>query len=688
MTTPVTTLHGVSEHVATQLARLGIQTVEELLFHLPLRYEDRTQIKPIAELKIGETVLIEGVIQSAEVKFGRKRSLVCLFSDGTGTVILRFFHFYASQRQSLKAGVRLRCFGEVRQGYYNLELIHPQYEATDSCHSSILLEEHLTPIYPSNSHLNQSLFHSLIQEIFQKHKIIDYIPEKVREQFNLWPLIDALYILHQPSPNVDVTALRDDKHPARRRLAFEELLAYHLSLYTIKARAHDHNAPSLKNAGQLIEKLLAQLPFELTKAQQRVVAEIRTDLCACHPMQRLLQGDVGSGKTIVAAIAALQAIESGYQVAVMAPTELLSEQHKRTFSQWLSPLEINVTWLTSSLTKKKREQALDEIASGRSQLAVGTHALFQKEVDFAQLGLVIVDEQHRFGVHQRLALRNKGNQNDRYPHQLIMTATPIPRTLALMSYADLDTSIIDELPPGRSPVTTVIIPSTRRDEVMDRIHHVCQHDKRQAYWVCTLIDESEQMQFQAAEATAEQLRAALPDLKIGLVHGRIKSKDKEPVMEQFKTQQLDLLVATTVIEVGVDVPNASLMIIEDADRLGLAQLHQLRGRVGRGALQSYCVLLYQPPLNELAKARLATIRDNHDGFVIAQRDLEIRGPGEVLGTRQKGALSFRVADWQRDNELLEEVVKAREILFEKYPEQCQLLIQRWVKEGWHYGEVF
>ena len=688
MTTPVTTLHGVSEHIAAQLARLGIQTVEDVLFHLPLRYEDRTQIKSIAELTVGETVLIEGTVQSAEVKFGRRRILVCAFSDGTGTVMLRFFHFYASQQQSLKAGVRLRCFGEVRQGYHCLELVHPQYESTEFSQSAPLLEEHLTPIYPSNSHLNQSLFHSLIDEIFQKHDIIDYIPEIIRQQFNLWPLIDAVKIIHHPPADVDITALRDDKHPARRRLAFEELLAYHLSLYTLKARARQHLAPSLENAGQLTQALLAQLPFDLTPAQQRVVAEIATDLRAPHPMQRLLQGDVGSGKTIVAALAAVQAIESGYQVAVMAPTELLSEQHKRTFTQWLEPLQIEVTWLTSHLTKKKRQQALENIASGQAQLAVGTHALFQKEVEFAKLGLVIVDEQHRFGVHQRLALRNKGSQNDRYPHQLIMTATPIPRTLALTSYADLDTSIIDELPPGRTPVTTVIIPSTRRDEVMVRINQVCQHEKRQAYWVCTLIEESDQLQFQAAEVTAEQLRAALPNLQIGLVHGRIKSKEKELVMEQFKTKQLDLLVATTVIEVGVDVPNASLMIVEDADRLGLAQLHQLRGRVGRGALQSYCVLLYRPPLNEVAKDRLATIRDNHDGFVIAQRDLEIRGPGEVLGTRQKGALSFRVADWQRDNDLLEEVVKAREMLFEKHPEQCQLLIQRWVKEGAHYGEIF
>ncbi|OQY56405.1 MAG: ATP-dependent DNA helicase RecG [Candidatus Parabeggiatoa sp. nov. 2] len=687
MTTPVTTLHGVGKPVADQLARLGIHTIEDVLFHLPLRYEDRTQIKPIADLKISENVLIEGTIQDAQVKFGKRRTLVCTFSDGTGTVMLRFFNFYSSQREQLKPGVQLRCFGEVRQGFQSFELVHPQYECIDSPSSAPLLEEHLTPIYPSKSNLNQSLFHSLIKQIFQKHEIVDYIPETVRKQFNLLPLVEALQILHYPPPDVSLKALREAKHPAQRRLAFEELLAYHLSLYAVKQRARSHNAPGLDNAGQLTQTLLAQLPFKLTKAQQRVVVEIAADLRATHPTQRLLQGDVGSGKTIVAAISALQAIESEYQVAVMAPTELLSEQHKRTFMQWLEPLQIEVSWLTSSLTKKKREQALEKIASGQAQLVVGTHALFQKEVEFAKLGLVIVDEQHRFGVHQRLALRNKGSKKGLYPHQLIMTATPIPRTLAMTAYADLDTSIIDELPPGRSPVNTVIIPNTRREEIMARINQVCQHEDRQAYWVCTLIEESETMQFQAAEDTAEQLRNALPNLQIGLVHGRIKSKEKEHVMEKFQAKQIDLLVATTVIEVGVDVPNASLMIIENAERLGLAQLHQLRGRVGRGALQSYCVLLYQPPLSEIAKSRLATIRDNHDGFVIAQRDLDIRGPGEVLGTRQKGVLNFRVVDWQRDKIMLDDIVEAGKILFKEQPEQCPLLIGRWLKEGWHYGEV-
>lgn len=689
MTTPVTTLHGVGKQVAEQLARLGIHTVEDVLFHLPLRYEDHTQIKSLANVTVGESVLVEGTIQSTKVNFGKQRRVfTCIISDGTGTVALRFFHFYSSLQEKLKSGVRLRCFGEVRQGYQGLELVHPQYELIDHFNSETLLEEHLTPIYPSNSNLTQSLFYNLINQIFEKHEIIDYIPEEVRNQFKLLPLKEALHTLHHPPPDISFKALREGEHPAQRRLAFEELLAHHLSFYTLKTRAHTRNAPCLDDSGQLTQTLLAQLPFKLTVAQQRVYTEIAANLRATYPMQRLLQGDVGSGKTIVAALSALQAIEAGYQVAVMAPTELLSEQHKRTFMQWLEPLQIELAWLTGSLTKKKREQALEKIATGQAQLVIGTHALFQKDVEFAKLGLVIVDEQHRFGVHQRLALRNKGSQDGIYPHQLIMTATPIPRTLAMTAYADLDISIIDELPPGRTPVNTVIIPNTRRDEVMARIQHVCQHEERQAYWVCTLIEESEAMQFQAAEETAKLLQKALPNLRIGLIHGRIKSKEKEQVMEKFQGKQLDLLVATTVIEVGVDVPNASLMIIENPERLGLAQLHQLRGRVGRGALQSYCVLLYQPPLSEIAKSRLAIIRDNYDGFVIAQRDLEIRGPGEVLGTRQKGVLNLRIADLQRDKALLlGDIAKAGTIFSQQYPEQCQLLIQRWVKEGLHYGEV-
>jgi len=687
MIKPITTLKGIGTEIADKFASLGIETIDDMLFHLPMRYEDRTEIQSIADAQIGENALIEGVIQSSEVRIARKRSLLCTLSDNTGSITLRFFHFHPAQQDSFKRGERLRCFGEVRQGYQALEMVHPQYEHLKSFESKALLETHLTAIYPSNSQLKQSLFSSSIEQIFEINEIIDYIPAEILKKFNLLPLFDAVHILHYPSPDVSIQALRTGEHPAQQRLAFEELLAHHLSLYTLKARASHQTAPRLDNAGQLNERLLEQLPFKLTKAQRAVVAEIAIDLRTTHPMQRLLQGDVGSGKTVVAALAALQAIESGYQVAVMAPTELLSEQHKRTFSQWLEPLNIEIAWLTGSLTKKKREQALEKITSGEAKLVIGTHALFQKTVEFAKLGLVIVDEQHRFGVHQRLALRNKGAKNELYPHQLIMTATPIPRTLAMTAYADLDSSIIDELPPGRTPVNTVIIPNTRRDEIIARIEDVCQNENRQAYWVCTLIEESDILQFQDAENTFEQLQKALPNLSIGLVHGRMKSKDKEKVMAQFKNQEIQLLVATTVIEVGVDVPNASLMIIENPERLGLAQLHQLRGRVGRGALKSHCVLLYQLPLSEIAKSRLATIRDNHDGFIIAQKDLDIRGPGEVLGTRQKGVMNLRVADLQRDKDLLTKVVPAGKLLFEKYPEECKLLIQRWVKDGLNCGEV-
>jgi ATP-dependent DNA helicase RecG len=686
MNTPITILQDVNSKVAELLERLGIKTVEDMLFHLPLRYEDRTQIKPLGNLTVGETALVEGMIQAAEVKTGKKRSFICSFSDGTATIILRFFHFYPNQIQQLQPGVRLRCFGEVRQGYQNLELVHPQYEQINQ-QDSTLLEEHLTPIYPTSSNLPQAVFHSLINQIFEKYEIIDYIPENIQQRFHLLPLLEALQILHHPPPNLSLKFLQLKQQPAQRRLAFEELLAHHLSFYTLRTQANRRQAPCLQNAGQLAQQLLAQLPFQLTKAQQKVYAEIATDLRANHPMQRLVQGDVGSGKTIVAALAALQAIESDYQVAVMAPTELLSEQHFQTFTQWLQPLQIEVTWLTGSLSKKKRELALQNIAAGQSALIIGTHALFQKEVEFAKLGLVIIDEQHRFGVHQRLALRNKGSSANYCPHQLIMTATPIPRTLAMTAYADLDSSIIDELPPGRTPVNTVIIPNTRRDEIIARIQHACQQEQRQAYWVCPLIEESEALQLQAAQETATQLKHTLPQLTIGLVHGRMKSKEKEQVMADFKTGQLQLLIATTVIEVGVDVANASLMIIENAERLGLAQLHQLRGRVGRGAQQSHCVLLYQPPLTETAKSRLATIRDINDGFVIAQKDLEIRGPGEVLGTRQKGVLNLRIADLQGDKELLQEIVEAGKLLAQQSPENSQALIQRWVKTGLDYGEV-
>ena len=686
MKIPVTTLPGVTARVEGQLTRLGIYTVEDLLFHLPYRYEDRTQLVALKDLQEGEPVLIEGTIQYVEIKKGKRRSLICLLNDGTGQVSLRFFHFYPAQQQHLQPGVKLRCFGEVRQGYANFELVHPEYQRIGG-DTPLNVEEHLTPIYPSTEGLHQNQLRALIQGLLITQNIVDYLPPDLLVHFNLPSLADALKFVHHPPRGSDLEQLHVRQHPSQQRIAFEELLAHQLSLYALRQRAHTHHAPALEQKGHLTQKLLTHLPFQLTKAQQRVYREISADLCTTRPMQRLVQGDVGSGKTIVAALSALQAVESGYQVAVMAPTELLSEQHFHTFTQWLEPLELQVVWLTGSLSKKKRQQVLESIASGCAHLAVGTHALFQKEVEFAQLGLVIVDEQHRFGVHQRLALRNKGNHQGGCPHQLIMTATPIPRTLAMTAYADLDTSVIDELPPGRTPVNTVIISNQRREEVMERIRHVCRQC-RQAYWVCTLIEESEALQFQAAENTALQLREALPELRIGLLHGRMKAKEKENIMAEFKAGQLDLLVATTVIEVGVDVPNASLMIIENAERLGLAQLHQLRGRIGRGNLQSHCVLLYQSPLSEVAQARLAILREVQDGFVIAQRDLEIRGPGEVLGTRQTGVMNLRVADLQKDQDLLPLVTQAGKIIFEQHRSLCLPIIQRWLREeGLNYGEV-
>lgn len=685
MPVPVTTLSKVGSRIAQKLAQLGIESVEDLLFHLPLRYEDRTQLIPICRLKVGDSALIEGVIQTREIKASTKRrSLICMLTDGKGTILIRFFHFTTAQYQQLQAGTTLRCFGEVRQGYHCLELIHPEYKCLHG--ESNAIQAHLTPVYPNSSQLPQNLWRRLIAQSLQQHSLDDFLPATLLTHLGFPTLTEALTLIHQPPSTIDKTQLETRTHPAFQRLAFEELLAHHLSLRFLNQLIHQRSAPCLRNAEQLITQLLHQLPFQLTVAQQKAYTEIANDLRMTHPMQRLLQGDVGAGKTIVAALSALQAIESGYQVAVMAPTEMLAEQHFDTFRQWFQPLNLSLTWLIGSLSRKKREQVLSDLAQGRIALIVGTHALFQSQVTFAKLGLIIVDEQHRFGVHQRLALWTKGKTGHHYPHQLIMTATPIPRTLAMTTYADLDISVIDELPPGRIPVHTVVMPNTRRHEVIARIRAVCQQG-RQAYWVCPLIESSDALQLQAAEETVKQLRQVLSELSIGLVHGRMPAKEKEKRMIDFKAGNLSLLVATTVIEVGVDVPNASLMIIENAERLGLAQLHQLRGRVGRSILQSYCVLLYQPPLSEIAQSRLTTIRNTNDGFAIAQHDLKLRGPGEVLGTRQTGALNFRVADLQRDQSLLNAVVETGKTMRQDYPERSRLLIKRWLKEGWQYGEV-
>jgi len=682
----MTNLPGIGAYLSAQLAKLGIETLEDALFHLPLRYENRTHLVEIQHLVVGQFALIEAMVVATEVTSSKKRLFICSLSDGTGTLHLKFFHSFPSQIAKFNIGAAIRCFGEVRQGNDCVEMIHPQYEILSADTPANSLNNHLTAIYPSSGNLSQSVLQSIVKQAFEQIEIIEYIPQDILTELHLMSLREALELLHFPAPQESIERLQNPTHPARRRLAFEELLAQHLSLRALRVNTQRHLAPKIAPVGELAVALFNALPFMLTQAQQRVFNEICDDLAQTRPMLRLVQGDVGSGKTVVAALAALQVVEAGYQVAVMAPTELLAEQHKQTFTNWLTPLDLKIAWLSGSLTPKKRGQALEEIASGNIAIAIGTHALFQDKVTFAKLGLVVIDEQHRFGVHQRLALRNKGAQQNSYPHQLIMTATPIPRTLAMTAYADLDTSIIDELPAGRTPVNTAVIPNVRRDEIIKRIRHVCQQG-RQAYWVCPLIDESDKLQLQAAEETAHYLTALLPDLPIGLVHGRMKSKDKEAMMAQFKRGDIAILVATTVIEVGVDVPNASLMIIENAERLGLAQLHQLRGRVGRGYQESFCILLYQSPLTDIAKIRLAAIRESNDGFNIAQKDLEIRGPGEVLGTKQTGVMNLRVADLERDKDFLENIVVIADELLAKHPASCNALIKRWIRTSLSYGQV-
>ncbi|MCW8917278.1 MAG: ATP-dependent DNA helicase RecG [Gammaproteobacteria bacterium] len=689
----VTTLKGVGPSMAERLQRLRIQTVQDLLFHLPSRYQDRTRITPIGALRPGDEVVVEGEVQGSEVKFGRRRMLLTHISDGSGGLTLRFFHFNSAQQQSLSPGTRLRCFGEVRSGVTSLEMVHPEFRrlAPGAAGSEAVVEEHLTPIYPTTEGLQMPGLRKLIDQaltLLQEGALAlpDLIPTALLPS-GMGRLRESLLSLHRPTPDIALSQLSEGGHPAQQRLAFEELLAHQLSLRLLRQRQRLHVAPALRAPGPLVAQLQARLPFALTGAQQRVLDEIRADLQQPTPMQRLVQGDVGCGKTIVAALAALQAVESGLQAAVMAPTELLAEQHYQSLRGWLEPLGLKVAWLTGRLTAKARREMLAAIESGTAVVAVGTHALFQQEATFRALGLVIVDEQHRFGVHQRLALREKGVQADgSHPHQLIMTATPIPRTLAMTAYADLDLSVIDELPPGRTPVETVAISDERRDEVVQRVAAACA-EGRQAYWVCTLIEESESLQCQAAEESVVQLRQQLPQLRIGLIHGRMKGAQKEQAMNAFKQGELELLVATTVIEVGVDVPNASLMIIENAERLGLAQLHQLRGRVGRGSTKSSCVLMYHPPISQQARERLGVLRESNDGFVIARKDLELRGPGEVLGTRQTGMLQLRIADLQRDQALLAPVGVAAQRLLQEYPQQVTLLLERWLGERQRYGDV-
>jgi ATP-dependent DNA helicase RecG len=690
----VTALKGVAAGTAERLARLEVHTVLDLLLHLPSGYQDRSRIEAIGSLRAGDVTGVRGEVLLAQLRPGRRTILTARISDGTGILQLRFFNPHARLRELIARGARIYCYGEVRDAGGVIEMAHPECrEDNGGLHED---EAVLTPVYPATAGLYQATLRNIVGRALMALEaeaasaddpFCELLPEDVLHRHGLPSFRSALLSVHRPALDVDPAGLLDGLHPARRRLSLEELVAHQLSMRSLRERRSAQRAPVIRsNPGGLRDRFFEALPFRLTGAQQRVIAEIERDLAYPRPMQRLLQGDVGSGKTAVAAAAALAAVESGYQAVVMAPTELLAEQHCRNLQQWLGPLGVELRWLSGGMRARERQNALADLASGVAQVIVGTHALFQEDVVFARLGLVIIDEQHRFGVHQRLALREKGRTGASYPHQLIMTATPIPRTLMMTAYADLDCSVIDELPPGRQPVTTVVLPDTRREEVLERVREACRQG-RQAYWVCTLIEESEALQCQAATETAAALTEALSDLTVGLVHGRMKSAEKEAVMTAFKRGDIDLLVATTVIEVGVDVPNASLMIVENAERLGLAQLHQLRGRVGRGSEKSACVLMYHSPLSERGRARLAVLRDTSDGFVIAARDLELRGPGELLGVRQAGEMRLRVADLQRDGDLVPLAGETAERLLREDPQRAAALVRRWLENRPQYGAV-
>ncbi|MDH3612885.1 MAG: ATP-dependent DNA helicase RecG [Gammaproteobacteria bacterium] len=688
LASPLTVLNGVGPALAKKLERLGLFRVEDLLFLLPLRYEDRTQLVKIGALQAGVRCLICGEVLLAETVYRGRRNLLVRIGDGSGQITLRFFHFSRQQMAQFQPGVRLTCFGEVRKGSGGFEMIHPEYRVLREDRDAVI-NETLTPIYPATEGVQQGRLRNLTDQalrIMHTEPPEELLPDSVRDSLDLPPLTEAVSYLHRPPADADVERMLEGKHPCQQRLAFEELLAHYMSLRSLRLLAQTERASALDDDKGAVESFISDLPFELTRAQQRVVDEIIEDLARPHPMMRLIQGDVGSGKTVVAAIACLKAISCGVQAAIMAPTELLAEQHWRSFSDWFRPLGIEPAWLSGSQRAAARRGALEAIADGRAQLVVGTHALFQEGVEFHDLALVVIDEQHRFGVHQRVALREKGVSTTGYPHQLVMTATPIPRTLAMAAYADLDTSVIDELPPGREPVATIAVPDTRRDEIVARVRTACQSGQ-QAYWVCPLIEESEVLDFEAAEASYAMLTQALPELRVGLVHGRMRPAEKERGMQAFKDGLIQLLVATTVIEVGVDVPNASLMIIENAERMGLSQLHQLRGRVGRGTRQSHCVLLYKPPLGQLARTRLAVLRDTNDGFVVAQRDLELRGPGELLGTRQTGLPDYRIANLVRDAELMPRVQVAAESISRFAPDKAATIVRRWLGDAGRYGKV-
>ncbi|WP_159879600.1 ATP-dependent DNA helicase RecG [Aquitalea denitrificans] len=666
----------VAPALAKKLDKLGLRRRFDLVLHLPLRYEDETHLYPIAAAPYGQPVLVEGRVISHDVQFRPRKQLLVRIEDASGVLVLRFIHFYPSQLKQFTDGALIRAMGEIRRGFHGDEMVHPK---TREVVEGSPLAESLTPVYPTVNGVTQPMLRKLIRSELKLLPLPETLPESVIGPLRLQSFADAVHLLHFPPPEYSASQLSEPGLPAWQRLKFDELLAQQLSMRLAYRARRQGQAAAIRGNGKLRQALFAQLPFELTRAQQNVLDEINTDLAQAHPMHRLLQGDVGSGKTVVAALAALTAIEAGFQVALMAPTEILAEQHYRKLSGWLEPLGLTVCWLSGSLRKKQKEQSLLQMANGEAQLAVGTHALFQDGVSFSRLGLVIVDEQHRFGVGQRLALKQKGQE----PHQLMMSATPIPRTLAMSFYADLDVSVIDELPPGRTPIVTKLINSSRREEVIDYVHKTCG-EGQQVYWVCPLIEESETLQLQTAVDTHRVLAAQLAQWQVGLVHGRMKPDEKAAVMAAFTKRELQVLVATTVIEVGVDVPNASLMVIEHAERMGLSQLHQLRGRVGRGTARSVCMLLFENPLSELAKARLKVIYENVDGFEIARQDLLIRGPGEFLGARQSGVPMLRFANLEDDIELLEAARELAPEVLQRWPEAAEAHLERWLSGREHY----
>jgi ATP-dependent DNA helicase RecG len=687
---PVSALAGIGAQTARRFEKLGIRLIQDLLFHLPVRYEDRTRLTPIGALEAGMTAMIAGKVEFADILPRGRKSLIVRIADDTGFISLKFFHYSANQFHAFTPGALVCCYGEARYGYAGLEITHPDYRIIADT-ENFALDTRLTPVYPLTEGLSQAVIRKAVKQALalcehDNRLLTDWFPERLLQHLRFPSLHEALHTLHTPGEPTACAALQNGSHPALKRLAFEELLSHFLSLRSAKSLNQSCQAPILAGDQIAADHFIRRLPFPLTGAQQRVIAEIADNCRKMQPMMRLVQGDVGSGKTVVAAYAALLAVSSGYQTVVMAPTELLAEQHYRNFSAWFSHFETRVVLLTGQLKGRPRGAILEALKDGSAHIAIGTHALFQEGVEFARLGLCVIDEQHRFGVHQRLALREKGRQSGIRPHQLVMTATPIPRTLAMLQYSDLDISVIDELPPGRKPIVTSVIPADRRGEVIARINGwVAQ--KKQAYWVCTLIEESEALQCEAAEKTAELLTKSLPEVRIALIHGRMKTAEKDAIMQAFKQHRIDLLVATTVIEVGVDVPNAGLMIIENPERLGLSQLHQLRGRVGRGDSDSYCLLMYQSPLSDLARQRLGILRDSNDGFVIAEKDLQLRGAGEVLGTRQTGAVHFKIADLSRDADLLDNIQEIGEQFFREAPDAIQPLCDRWLGASTDYAEV-